>query len=151
MAAAGKLEVDVELKTSADKFWESIRDSSTVFPKALPHHYKSIQVLEGDGKSVGSVRLIHYAEASSLVTFDKERIDAVDEEKKILSYSVIEGDLLKFYKSFKATLMVSAKGDGSSVKWVSEFEKASDEIPDPNIIRDFAVENFTKLDAYLKA
>ncbi|KAE9454054.1 hypothetical protein C3L33_14027, partial [Rhododendron williamsianum] len=134
MAAAGKLDVEVELKTNADKFWESIRDSSTVFPKALPHHYKSIQVLEGDGKSVGS-----------------EKIESVDEEKKILSYSVIEGDLLKFYKSFKATLTVSAKGGGSSVKWVSEFEKASDEIPDPNIIRDFAVDNFTKLDAYLKA
>lgn len=89
--------------------------------------------------------------ASSIVTFDKEKIESVDEEKKILSYSVIEGDLLKFYKSFKATLTVSAKGGGSSVKWVSEFEKASDEIPDPNIIRDFAVDNFTKLDAYLKA
>lgn len=59
---AGKLDVEVEVKTNADKFWESIRDSSTVFPKALPHQYKSIQVLEGDGKSVGSVRLIHYAE-----------------------------------------------------------------------------------------
>lgn len=67
MAAAGKLDVEVELKSNADKFWECIRDSSTVFPKALPHQYKSIQVLEGDGKSVGSVRLIHYAEGITTI------------------------------------------------------------------------------------
>lgn len=85
------------------------------------------------------------------MTFSKEKIDAVDEEKKTESYSVIEGDLLKFYKSFKAALTVSPKGEGSLVKWGCEFEKASDDIPDPNIIRDFAVENFTKLDAYLQA
>ena len=62
MAAPGKLDVEVALKSSADKFWHGIRDSTTIFPKALPNEYKSIQVLEGDGKSVGSIRLVHFAE-----------------------------------------------------------------------------------------
>ncbi|GFY88319.1 hypothetical protein Acr_06g0002590 [Actinidia rufa] len=152
MAAPGKLDVEVELKSSADKFWQGIRDSTTLFPKVLPNDYKSIQVLEGDGKSVGSIRLVHFAEAGSpVVTFTKEKIEAVDEEKKTLSYSVIDGDLLKFYKNFKATLVVSPKGEGSSVKWDCEFQKASEEIPDPNLIRDFAAKTFQDLDAYLKA
>ena len=62
---------------------------------------------------------------------------------------MIEGDLLKFYKLFKATLVVSPKGDGSLVKWICEFEKTSDEIPNPDIIKDFAAKNFQELDAYL--
>ncbi|KAL6983633.1 hypothetical protein U1Q18_017013 [Sarracenia purpurea var. burkii] len=153
MAASpvGKLDVEVELKSPADKLWLSIQDSITVFPKALPHLYKSIQVVEGDGKSVGSVRLVTYADGSPVVTVAKEKIETVEEEKKTLSYSVVDGDLLKYYKTFKATLVVTPKGGGSLVKWASEFEKASEEIPNPDAIKDFAVKIFQDLDVYLKA
>ncbi|XP_027099500.2 MLP-like protein 423 [Coffea eugenioides] len=146
---AAKLDVEVEVKSSADKFWDAIMDSVALFPKACPNQYKSIEVLEGDGKSVGSVRLVKYAEGSPEITFSKEKIEFVDEGNKTVRYSVIEGDLLKFYKLFKATLVVSPKGDGSLVKWICEFEKTSDEIPNPDIIKDFAAKNFQELDAYL--
>jgi hypothetical protein len=62
----GKLEVEVEVKAHADKFWASIRDSPTILPKAFPNDYKSIEILEGDGKSVGTVRLITYGEGKYL-------------------------------------------------------------------------------------
>lgn len=67
-----------------------------------------------------------------------------------VSYSVIEGDLLKYYKSFKGHIVVSPKedGSGSSVKWSCEFEKASEEVPDPHVIKDFVVKNFLEVDAY---
>uniref|UniRef100_A0A5B6ZNS7 Bet v I/Major latex protein domain-containing protein n=1 Tax=Davidia involucrata TaxID=16924 RepID=A0A5B6ZNS7_DAVIN len=149
MASTGKLDIEVEVKTPAEKFWHSIRDSTTIFPKAFPDQYKSIETLEGDGKSVGSVRLVKFAEGLPLISVMKEKVDAVDEAKKTVTYSVIGGDLLKYYKSFKATLVVSPKGDGSLVQWTCEFEKASEEIPDPNIIRDFAVKNFQELDDYI--
>ena len=48
---------------------------------------------------------------SPLVKVDKERIEAVDEAKKAVSYSVIEGDLVKYYKNFKAFLAVTPKGE----------------------------------------
>lgn len=151
MASAGALSVEVDVKSVADKFWNSMRDSTIIFPKAFPHDYKSIEVLEGDGKAVGSVRLITYSEGSSLVKESKERIEAVDEEKKTVSYSVIEGDLLKYYKSFKGHIAVSPKedGSGSSVKWRCEFEKASEEVPDPHVIKDFVVKNFLELDDHV--
>lgn len=57
---ASKIEVEVELKSGAEKVWNNIRESTTVFPKALPHLYEAIEVLEGDGKSVASIRLIKY-------------------------------------------------------------------------------------------
>ncbi|WP_168415089.1 MLP family protein, partial [Acinetobacter indicus] len=139
MASTGKLDVEVEVKSQADKFWHSIRDSTTIFPKAFPDQYKSIETLEGDGKSVGSVRLVKFADGLPLVSVQKEKIEVVDEAKKSVSYSIIDGDLLKYYKNFKAHLVVAPKGDGSLVSWTCEFEKAHEEVPDPNIIRDFAV------------
>lgn len=62
MATSGKLEVEVEIKSNADKFWSTIRDSAAVFPKAFPHAYKSIEILEGDGKAAGSVRQVTFGE-----------------------------------------------------------------------------------------
>lgn len=61
-AITGKLEVEVEIKSEADKYWKNIRESHTLFPKICSDLYKSIEVLEGDGRSVGSVRLITYAD-----------------------------------------------------------------------------------------
>lgn len=68
MGSSGKLEVEVEVKSPADKFWHNIRDSNTLFPKVCSDLYKTIQVLEGDGKSVGSVRLVTYADGTYLYT-----------------------------------------------------------------------------------
>ena len=59
---ASKLEVDVEVKCNADQYWEIIKDSNKILPEVFPDQYKSIKVLEGDGKSVGSVRRITYGE-----------------------------------------------------------------------------------------
>ncbi|CAK9137815.1 unnamed protein product [Ilex paraguariensis] len=149
MASTGKLNVDMEVKSPADKFWESVRNSNTLFPKLFPDQYKSIEVLEGDGKSVGSVRLVTYAEGLPLVSVSKEKIDAVDEANKTVSYSVVGGELLKYYKNFKAHLTVTPKGDGSLVLWSCEFEKATEEVVDPHFIKDFAVKNFHHLDGYI--
>ncbi|KAM7484264.1 hypothetical protein LguiA_000273 [Lonicera macranthoides] len=149
MGSTGKLDVEVEVKSPADKYWHSIRDSTTVFPNACPDVYKTIQVLEGDGKSAGSVRLVQFAEGSPIVSSSKEKIEVVDEGKKTIEYIVIGGDILKYYKNFKAKLVVTPKGDGSTVKWACEYEKASEEIPDPSIIRDSAAKTFQKLDAFI--
>ncbi|KAF8390368.1 hypothetical protein HHK36_024893 [Tetracentron sinense] len=145
----GKLEMEVEVKSSADKFWEAISDSATLFPKIFPEQYKSIEIVEGDGKSVGSIRLVKYAEGIPVITVSKEKIEVADAASKSTTYSVIDGDLANFYKNFKASLQIVPKGDGSLVKWSVEFEKASEEVPDPNLIQEFAVKTFNDLDAYL--
>jgi hypothetical protein len=44
---------------------------------------------------------------------------------------------------------VVPKGAGSLAKWSSEFQKATEEIPDPHVIKDFVVKNFQELDAYV--
>ncbi|KAK5845756.1 MLP protein [Gossypium arboreum] len=149
MACSGQLHVEVELKSLAEKVWETIRDSTKIFPQALSHDYKSIEVLEGDGKAPGSIRLINYAEGSPIVKVSKERIESVDEAQKIYVYSIFDGDLMKYYKTFIAKINVIPKGESSLVKWSCEFEKASEEIPDPSVIKEFAVKNFVEIDDYL--
>ncbi|XP_021635821.2 MLP-like protein 423 isoform X2 [Hevea brasiliensis] len=125
MASSGKLDVEVHIKSSPDKFWNSIRDSTTLFPKAFPDQYKNIRVLEGDGKAPGSVRLFTYAEGSPLVKVSKERIDAVDEASKHVAYSVIEGDLLKYYKTFKGFIFVGSVEACNTIASNSKFSTNS--------------------------
>lgn len=86
---------------------------------------------------------------SPLVKVDKERIEEVDEANKAVAYRVIEGDLVKYYKNFMAQMLVLPKGEGSLVKWRCEFEKASDEVPNPDVVKDFAVKNLLEIDAYI--
>lgn len=85
-----------------------------------------------------------------MVTFAKEKVEAVDMENKLVSYSVIEGEILNLYKNFKATLHVTSKGEGSLVKWTLQYDKASDEVPEPDLIKEAAVKTFNGLDAYLQ-
>lgn len=65
MGSIGKLEVEIEVKSEADKLWDGIKDSTTLFPKAFPDLFNTIQLLEGDGKSIGSVRLVKLAEGTN--------------------------------------------------------------------------------------
>ncbi|XP_042443165.1 MLP-like protein 423 [Zingiber officinale] len=146
---ACKTELDVEAKSSADKMWEAIRMSAQLFPKIFPEEYESIEIVEGDGKSAGTIRLLKYAPEVKILTFAKERIDLVDDEKKHVSYTVIDGEIMNLYKTFKATLKVEGKGEGSVVKWCIDYEKASEEVPDPDPFKEVAAKTFSHLDEYL--
>ncbi|KAI3976308.1 hypothetical protein MKX01_021850 [Papaver californicum] len=145
----GKIELEVEIKSSPEKFWDGICDSTVLFPKIFPEQYKSIEIVEGDGKSVGTVRLVTYGEAIPIVTFAKEKIEVADETTKSLAYSVIDGEIAALFKFFTANLQISPKGDGSTIKFSVEFEKASDEVPDPDLILELAMKTFSEFDAYL--
>ncbi|KAF8404880.1 hypothetical protein HHK36_009775 [Tetracentron sinense] len=156
MAYAGKLGFQMDLKASADKFYGSIRDNTTLFPKIFPDKFKSIQVLEGDGWSVGTVRFWTYAldnitesQGNLIDLVAKEKIEAADEANKSATFSIFEGDLSNFYKNIIVKLYVTPKSEGSSVNWCMDFEKVSKEVPDPNLYQDFVINIFKDLDAYL--
>ncbi|XP_020589031.1 MLP-like protein 423 [Phalaenopsis equestris] len=147
---ASKLETEVEVTSPADKFWGSIRDSTELFPKIFPQHYQSIKVIEGDGKSDGNKSAIDMVAGVPFVKFAKEKVEFVDDANKQVKYSVIDGELLSYYKSFRPTLQVASKGDGVAVvKWTVEYEKVNDEVPPPELIQEMAVQTFKDLDAYL--
>ncbi|KAM0058884.1 putative Bet v I/Major latex protein [Helianthus debilis subsp. tardiflorus] len=67
MATTGKLDVEVKVKSNADQFWNAIMDSANIFPKVCSDLYKTVELLEGDGRSVGSVRMVHFAEGIIII------------------------------------------------------------------------------------
>ncbi|CAN6281868.1 unnamed protein product [Urochloa humidicola] len=150
---ASKAELVVEVKSPADKLWAALRDSTELFPKIFPQQYQSIETVEGDGKSAGTVRLLKYTEGVPMLTFAKEKLELADDENKVVSYSVVDGELVNFYNNFKITLKVSPatkEGEaGAVVNWSMEFDKANDQVPDPDVIKETATKTFHDLDDYL--
>ncbi|OVA01726.1 Bet v I domain [Macleaya cordata] len=133
--------VEAEVKCSADKFYGFFKNNITDLIKLQPHIYKSVQVLEGDGKSVGTVRFWKYVVpgiSPDDVLVAKERIKAMDDEKRSITFSFIEGDLLKTYKSFDITMTVIPKEgtveDECLVKWCLDCGKENNKevIPVPD-------------------
>ncbi|KAA8529041.1 hypothetical protein F0562_033471 [Nyssa sinensis] len=116
-------------------------------PKICPGKFQSIEVLEGDGKSVGSVRLWTYIMGNPVIA--KDKIDAIDEEKKSISFNLIGGEVTKYYQSFKATLQATSEGNANLVKWTLEYEKANEDVPTPYSHLDFLLAQSRHVDAYL--
>ncbi|VAH48595.1 unnamed protein product [Triticum turgidum subsp. durum] len=110
---ASKVELVVEVKSPAEKLWTAMRESTELFPKIFPEQYKSIETVEGDGKSAGTVRLIKYTEGVPMVTFAKEKVEV------------------------------------AVVNWTMDFDKASDGVPEPDVIKETAAKTFHDLDDYL--
>ncbi|KAK9265429.1 hypothetical protein L1049_003554 [Liquidambar formosana] len=85
--------------TFADEFTSSISAprlfnalflrADTLLPELMPHVIKSIETIGSDG-GAGSIGQINFAEGYQLKTL-KQRIDAVDKEKMIYNYTLIEG------------------------------------------------------------
>ncbi|KAF5180305.1 Mlp-like protein [Thalictrum thalictroides] len=147
-----KVECEIEVKSPVETFWGGLKDSTTIFPKIFPQRIKNIEIIEGDGTSVGTVRLLTYVEGTPFVTFAKEKVELIDDEKKTLGYSVIEGELTTLFKTLKVNLQIVPKGEdeGSLVKWCMEFEKENQDVTiDPHHLKENATKAYTGLDAYL--
>nr|GLL32914.1 UPF0503 protein At3g09070, chloroplastic-like [Ipomoea trifida] len=58
-------------------------------------------------------------------------MDIIDNEKKIVKYRIVKGDILNSYKSFIVTCEVETNGDDKFVTWTVVYEKLKEEIPEP--------------------
>jgi len=150
MTLFGKVETDVEIKASAEKFHE-------VF-SGRPHHISNVSsdkiqgcaLHEGDWGKEGSVIYWDYVHDGQ-AKVAKEKIEAIDDTNKSITFKVIEGDLLKEYKSFKIVVQATPKGEGSLVHWTMEYEKLKEDTEDPNTLLQFAIDVSKDLDAHLIA
>ena len=69
--------------------------------------------------------------------------------KYIMNFRVIDGDLLKHYKSFKFLLKVTLKEKGSVVSWVLEYEKKEAHTSDPHTLMELVIEMCKEIGAHL--
>ena len=84
-----------------------------------------------------------------VITKVKERVEQMDQEKRSVSYKLIEGELLSLFKTFSCSFQVVPSGDACTVKWSVEYEKANDEVLEPNLIAEMAMKTFGDFDEYL--
>ncbi|KAA8532560.1 hypothetical protein F0562_032624 [Nyssa sinensis] len=148
MALVGKAEVEIDIESSADKFYDIFRSRAHHIPNVCPEKIQGIDVHEGDWETPGSVKQWNYVLDESAESV-KETVEAIDEENKTVTFNVLEGDITKHYKSFKSILQVSAKGNGGLVKWTVEYEKLKEDVPAPDKYLDFAVTVSKDIDAHL--
>ena len=65
MAQIAKMEVQTEIKSSAEEFYDIFRSKVHLMPKICPQEFKDGKLVQGDWKSVGSVREWSYAAAGN--------------------------------------------------------------------------------------
>ncbi|XP_022138175.1 MLP-like protein 43 [Momordica charantia] len=152
MDLCGKLETDVQIKSPAKKFHEILHLSPHHMPnvtKNPKHHIRGCELHEGEWGKVGSVLNWTYFHGGKECVA-KELIEAIDEEKNLITFKVTDGDILEHYKSFKFTMQCIPKKKGSVVHWTLEYEKQHDKIPESHeSLLEFCVDVSKDLDAHL--
>ncbi|KAJ7954243.1 MLP-like protein [Quillaja saponaria] len=148
MARISTLAFEIGIKTSAESFYNTFRGKAqTTVSEVAPDHLHKVEFHEGDGEASGSVKQVTFKVGDTVETL-KKKIH-FDDEKKIITYIVFEGDVLKHYNSYKVTLQVTPKGAVGLVRWSWEYEKLNDEAPEPTKYLEFLVNVTKKIEAHL--
>ena len=91
-----------------------ILNGDILIPNVQPLVIKSVEILEGDG-GAGTIKLVTFGEGSHHKCV-KKRVDAIDKENFIYSYTVIEGDaLMDKFESISYHIKIVASPDGGSI------------------------------------
>lgn len=143
-----KLETDVELKASAAQFHEVFWGRPHHISSFSPGKIHGVELLEGEWGKVGSVVNWSYTHDGEVRTA-KEVVEAVDSDNNSITYKVIEGDLMKEYKSFTFKIDVTPKGEGSVAHWTMEYEKLHEGVDHPETLLELAVEVSKEIDESL--
>ncbi|KAK9671459.1 hypothetical protein RND81_12G031400 [Saponaria officinalis] len=138
MGITGTLAVEVDIKSGGDVFHE-------IF-STRPHHVATMSpnihgcdVHDGEFGKPGSVIFWEYTLLDGKKCVAKEIIEKIDEENKLVRFKIIEGDLLKEFKSFTLSVHVLPRGELTGVQWIAEFEKIDDSGPYPTKLMDFLI------------
>ncbi|KAL0372718.1 UNVERIFIED_CONTAM: MLP-like protein [Sesamum calycinum] len=79
----------------------------------------------------------------------KDKIVAVDEENKSITFELIGGEVTKYFNTFRATFQATVEGDRNMLTWSVEYEKASEDVPHPHSHLEFLVNLSREVDAFL--
>ncbi|XP_009110123.1 MLP-like protein 31 [Brassica rapa] len=146
----GELEVEVEIKSSAAKFYHMYAGTPHHVANATPRNVQACDLHDGEWGEVGSIIFWNYVHDGQ-AKVAKERIEVVKPEKKLVKFRVLEGDLMEEFKSFLITIKVTPKqgGSGSIVKWHFEYEKIDENISHPETLLPFFADMIKEIDEHL--
>ncbi|KAH9606839.1 hypothetical protein KSS87_020247 [Heliosperma pusillum] len=116
MAKMHKMDGKVELNCSAEKIFEALGPKLAHVPQLCPDLVHGIALHQG-GNS----------------TYIIERTDEIDVKTMKITRSIIEGELLTYYKSLIIHFQPIPKGNGKScvMVYTLEYEKIDENAPEP--------------------
>ncbi|MFQ6669155.1 hypothetical protein Gotur_034512 [Gossypium turneri] len=138
----------------AKMFKACILDGDTLIPQILPQAFKSVEYIEGNGEA-GSIKKVTFGEGSQF-KYMKQKVEAVDKDKFVCIYSVIEGDALmdKLEKITYETQLETSPDGGSVCKTTSKYYTIGEfELKEEGIKagKEKALGMFKAIEAYLLA
>ncbi|GMI75179.1 MLP-like protein 28 [Hibiscus trionum] len=150
-ALKSKLEADVEIQASPQQFYHmlvsyKLRDVQHTCNDKI----QGVDLQQGEWGKVGTIISWSYVhDGETKVATDV--IEAIDPDKNLITFRVIEGDVLKEHKSFSLSLQASPKGRGSGsiVHVTLEYEKLHDGVADPESLLQLLVDLTKDIDAHL--
>ncbi|KAI4385870.1 hypothetical protein MLD38_003862 [Melastoma candidum] len=129
MALWGVLSISSEVKSSADKFYNLWKSQVYHLPN-ISGGIQNVEVHEGDWHIEGSVKAWNYTVGGKALKA-KEKV-SFDDANKSITFDLVDGDVLKEFKTFKAVFKASPKADGKSiVTWTIEYEKLNKSVAIP--------------------
>ncbi|XP_043695143.1 MLP-like protein 43 isoform X2 [Telopea speciosissima] len=131
MGLSGKLSVEMEIKSSANKYFHGWIDHGALFSKAIPDDVHKSEVHEGDGKSLGSINSYCYVLDGDKVVSTKAKMEAIDEENKSMTLNAFDGHVGELYRNYKLHVQAFTKDEKNFVKCIIEYEKLSEAVPEP--------------------
>ena len=150
MAPVGKVERKLEVQISADDYYNLFKSQVYKLAHISSDIVQKVELQEGcqwhTNGGVKSWNVIHEGKAISA----KERME-IDDASKSVTFNIIEGDMMKEFKSFKTTMQAVPKGDGEGciANWCIEYEKLNENVPAPISYLD-TVEKLTRdIEAHL--
>lgn len=78
----------------------------------------------------------------------KQVIRFIDEEKKLIEYEMLEGDMLVQYKTFDITIHVETKGDIDLVTWTLEYERVNEDVEHPLSMLSYFIDLTKDIEAH---
>ncbi len=138
MSLSGKKVAQIAIKSNLDVFHQLWMHKPHHIKHLSPDLVHACEVHEGEFGRVGSVISWKYVHDGK-IRFSKQIITEINEEKKLISFKNIEGDLLEIYKYVQITLHVETSGDDNLVTWTVEYEKLNESVPDPDTLMEMLI------------
>eukprot|EP01018_Ginkgo_biloba_P028141 Gb_32990 [translate_table: standard] len=154
---SGSLASEIVSPLPPSRLWKAlIKDGHNLLPKLLPEFISTIDILQGDGASVGTIKQFNFTAANKKFNYTKDRVDELDEEKFVYKYTALEGGLIGSKVStatFEIKFESTADG-GTKSTFTSKFETISDSLPSEVEVEELKAETsgmFKAVEAYLLA
>ncbi|XP_057781598.1 kirola-like [Salvia miltiorrhiza] len=139
MGLHGKLIAAIEFKAGGDVFHELFRYKPEHISKATPDKVHGCDLHEGQFGHVGSIICWRYTHDGKEKRA-KQVIQSIDEDKKLIEFKMLEGELMELYKDFLITIHVETHGGIDLVTWTLEYEMLNEDVEHPITLLSFFID-----------